>query len=503
MTIVFAENFQNDTPATYGKRYQGSTYNLQGATSVANAWPLASTGWLQTSIPLLTSTNTRFEALLTFQDSNQVGVAVDFSILGLAFKGALNALTINGAPCPSLKTTTKLNIIIERKSGLLQLIVVADDVVVITPTIIEWTPDSSIGGTTVTAGFQANLPNFMTSLVIAYDTPVGTRLNSSTFTDLPLTVTAPGDWAFSDVGYIEDTNKTNPTLVDPNINTLTDTSIILDVDNSTSEFVGLYANRTSDQTLVGLSVEGITYPATTVLTVAPKHQLSSSTFTLSTTPIAGVSNDDNVTFLGERTNLITYADFCTELNFTAGILSNAANKDAWLEFVIDGTEVIVAETYVRYNLSFNNLYSAGLVYGVDGPGTVVPASVTPINQLRTIILGGKTYAVRLMSASCVEGFNTGPSGLGSDAPVVRRSEYARLMYPISDQSIPSYTGPKLAAFTYTQFGLATTNYFIFSDASSYSAVSRCIQNSVDISTITSNTESSANSLWRPILVRVA
>ncbi len=497
MAIVFAENFQNDTPATYGKRYQGSTYNLNGAASVANAWPLSTTGWFQTNIPLFSTTNTRFEALLTFQDSNQVGAAVDFSIFGLEFKGALNALTINGAPCPSLKTKTKLNLIVERKSGLLQLIVVADDVVVVTPTIIDWVPNSFIGGLSPqVGGFQANLPNFMTSLVVAYDTAVGTRLNSSTFADLPITVTSPGDWTFSDVGYVEDTNKSDPTVIDPNISTTTDSTISLEVTTGTSEYTNLYVNKQSDLATQGLSVEGITYPATSTLSVAPVNQLTGSTVELVTTPQLGTSNDDNVTFLGERTDLITYEDFCTQLSFTVG---NLIPGDSWLEFVIDGKEVIFSKIPVRSSIHYADLYNNGLVYGTSGPGPSVPTGSSPVDQYRTIVLGGKTYVVRLLKLYDVSpiAFITGYDPVGT-----QRSEWSRLAYPIYAGTVASYTDLKLASYSDADLGFGS-DIRIWGQESKSGQFTLVYTEASRISNTLQATGAASVFRWRPILERVA
>src|SRR5690606_14310107 len=426
------------------------------------------------------------------------GTSVDFSIFGLEFKGALNALTINGAPCPSLKTKTKLNLIVERKSGLLQLIVVADDVVVVTPTIIDWVPNSFIGGLAPTvSGFQANLPNFMTSLVVAYDTEVGTRLNSSTFADLPITVTSPGDWTFSDVGYVEDTNKSDPTVIDPNISTTTDSTISLEVTTGTSEYTNLYVNRQSDSALQGLSVDGITYPATSTLSVAPVNQLTGSTVELVTTPQPGISNNDNVTFLGERTDLITYEDFCTQLSFTVGSLILG---DSWLEFVIDGKEVIFSKTPVRHSISYADLYNNGLVYGTSGPGPVVPTGSSPVDQYRTIVLGGKTYVVRLLKL-----YDVNPIAFvnGIDYIGTQRSEWSRLAYPIFAGNVGSYTGLKLASYSNADLGFVST-VRIWGLESNLSGQFALVDTEVPRRIYASSaTGASSAYRWRPILERVA
>lgn len=138
---------------------------------------------------------------------------------------------------------------------------------------------------------------------------------------------------------------------------------------------------------------------------------------------------------------ITYAALCTAVGLTTGTVGAGSG---WLSCKLDGKELLVAKQLPRINLHWGNLYNLGLVYGVDGPGPN-PFS-TPVNQLKTVVVNGSTYKVRLLKGS---NSDPAPSESGFDLVSSRQSEFSRIFYPIviGDTYITSYTGPKLAEYT--------------------------------------------------------
>lgn len=119
-------------------------------------------------------------------------------------------------------------------------------------------------------------------------------------------------------------------------------------------------------------------------------------------------------YLGE----VAGADFITAsaLQTTLGITEGAdiGSGVGWLKFNIDGKTLMVAKRSFRHNISWNHINSKGCVDGT-----------------KTVVIGGKTYKVRLM-----KGAEDDPTGwttsLGqSNPPILKSSEWNRLMFRVS------------------------------------------------------------------------
>ncbi len=95
----------------------------------------------------------------------------------------------------------------------------------------------------------------------------------------------------------------------------------------------------------------------------------------------------------------------------------------WLKFAIDGKILFVANKIVNHSMSWDQLYNAGLVYGVDGPGPF--NSGIEVNQMKTVNKGDSTFIVRLM---------TGTDDPATVRPTAGRptsnSEWNRVFYPL-------------------------------------------------------------------------
>lgn len=80
---------------------------------------------------------------------------------------------------------------------------------------------------------------------------------------------------------------------------------------------------------------------------------------------------------------------------------NTATTNFWMKFVHDGkikyiytAHIAVGNGTAGTGVSWNALYNAGMVYGINGPGTV-PSDLTAVNQNKTIVIGANSYRVRL------------------------------------------------------------------------------------------------------------
>jgi len=74
---------------------------------------------------------------------------------------------------------------------------------------------------------------------------------------------------------------------------------------------------------------------------------------------------------------------------TSGTVANYWNK-----FVRNGKTLFVPRKAVSFNTNWNDLYLKGLVFGVNGPGPQTGGN-PETNQLRTVIIDGDEYIVRL------------------------------------------------------------------------------------------------------------
>lgn len=162
-----------------------------------------------------------------------------------------------------------------------------------------------------------------------------------------------------------------------------------------------------------------------------------------------------VEFLGVTSSLITYSDLSTHFGVTQGAINTTAIglQNAWLQFKIDGKEIYVSKVAIRSSITWDFLYSKGLVYGTNDNGKYPTGTAT--NQLKTITLNGKLYKCRLLKG-CNEDQNPythipGVESGNQDPPNSYISEVNRLFYPIitNDPYAKSYIGPKLADYINT------------------------------------------------------
>lgn len=117
-------------------------------------------------------------------------------------------------------------------------------------------------------------------------------------------------------------------------------------------------------------------------------------------------------FLGEVpvTKLISGDALATQVGLTAGTAFNS--NEPWLKFLTrEGKTLYVAKKPFRYNLNWNQLNTLGITLGVT-----------------TVVIGGNTYKVRLLTGMDTEYYN---GSISVYNPLhVNNSEWNRLMYPL-------------------------------------------------------------------------
>lgn len=153
-------------------------------------------------------------------------------------------------------------------------------------------------------------------------------------------------------------------------------------------------------------------------------------------PSALLVGDDNLGYYGT----VSSADF-----FNSGHLIAVAKKltgiptalvqPMWHKFVRKGKIIYLPDASFGM-ATWNNLYAAGLVYGVDGPlgQGAVQGGTVPVNQLCVMTLNGENYKPRLM-----RGWSDGvlnnqivpeAPGYHDTAPNTENNEWNDLVYPL-------------------------------------------------------------------------
>ncbi|NWN92306.1 hypothetical protein HLV39_12470 [Marinobacter adhaerens] len=152
------------------------------------------------------------------------------------------------------------------------------------------------------------------------------------------------------------------------------------------------------------------------------------------TLIAGNMTDG---FFGEVSSgeLFSGDDLALILGVTEGV---AQNSDAgWLKFAEDNEILFVAKRNFRHSISWDHLYSRGLVYGTDDDGQAPRG--TPTNQYTTVERSGNRFAVRLLTGANADPFDdTDPLFFTEDMhqlDIGAGSEWNRLIYRVH-QDVP-------------------------------------------------------------------
>lgn len=120
------------------------------------------------------------------------------------------------------------------------------------------------------------------------------------------------------------------------------------------------------------------------------------------------TGDSSLGYFGtlQATELYTGDQLAQAVGLSAGTLVNS--DTGWLKFALNDKILFIPQKPIRHNLSWEDIYQAGCVYGLDGDGA--NPSGTPVNQNKTVRLNGYTYRVRLMRGADID-----PSGAVLDS----------------------------------------------------------------------------------------
>jgi hypothetical protein len=172
--------------------------------------------------------------------------------------------------------------------------------------------------------------------------------------------------------------------------------------------------------------DGLTYNFTVAVSDGT-NSVSRAFSVVTQSPLPGASVLANGTstlgFYGEvaTSSLITGDALATAIGLSAG--TSQFSSEPWLKYSMDGQVRFVAKKPFRYNLSWEQLYQAGAVYG-DGTNGTTPSG-TARTQNAIVTIAGVQYRVRLM-----RGGNANPTANtnGYDVSAGAGSEWNRLFY---------------------------------------------------------------------------
>lgn len=169
-------------------------------------------------------------------------------------------------------------------------------------------------------------------------------------------------------------------------------------------------------------------------------------------------------------SFINGTDLAAAIGLTTGTVLTANINNDWMKFAWKGRIVYTPFKGYRSSVTWTQLYNLGAVYGSDTVGRY--PEPTPVLQNARVIIGGKTYKVRLMKtlvtddADLVVGTGSGSTGRFDVYPITRDSEYNQLMYRSSLDDPPQQVGDDWAAYTATELN---AGWIICQEASSRAA----------------------------------
>lgn len=174
-------------------------------------------------------------------------------------------------------------------------------------------------------------------------------------------------------------------------------------------------------------------------------------------------------------DFITPADLAQLIGLTQGSPINATA--GWLHYTFAGKNVYVAQKTIRTSFSWNNLNSAGAVYGKE------------------VTIQGKQYRVRLMTGATTDPGST-PGG-----------EWNDYMYCVSANPPDTYYGPRYANFTNSELyvggsgnGRASYTQEAHSNGNAYN-VNRGFLG-IDALSVSTKSLANTNSGWRPLIEEI-
>jgi len=272
-------------------------------------------------------------------------------------------------------------------------------------------------------------------------------------------------------------------------------------------------NRSNLFRVLDVVKKGVTGSEVVTAQVADKAVRSIKPRVMGHGPVELIGGDMQAGYFGEvsSADLFRGDDLALELGVDAGVLQNEGA--GWLKFARHGQIIYIAKQSFMHSISWDHIYSRGIVYGTDDNG-LYPRG-TPTNQYTVVEKDGFEYVVGLMTGVASDPIDTSlqeetySSTLGTGAG----SEWNDLIYRVH-QDIPTAPngltfdggaqfGENWAEFTDDDLNITGNGRWKWcQETSSDTTSNRVVRGNARLSTFARGTASSANTGvgWCPRLV---
>lgn len=167
--------------------------------------------------------------------------------------------------------------------------------------------------------------------------------------------------------------------------------------------------------------------------------------------------DDNVAYFGQVTNaeLFTASELQTQVPELANAtFTSILDADVWFKFRYYGKILFIKKKPIFSTWpTWGRLYSAGMIYGVDGAGPYNAG--TPVNQIRLVKKDPYAFKIRTITSDATETATqtVGTSTTtGLDVTPRRSSMFTELIYRLCNDVIgTAYPETKFETFPYSDF----------------------------------------------------
>lgn len=133
---------------------------------------------------------------------------------------------------------------------------------------------------------------------------------------------------------------------------------------------------------------------------------------------------------------------------------NSTNP-SWIKMFVLGKVIYFPTQPLVSQNSWNNLYAKGLIYGVDGPGTV-PGSPA-VNQLTYLTKNKYNFKIRTFKTHPDDPANQGGADVIATSAIVKASEWGKVISALLSPRQSGYTGDNWALYPFNLFILPGTS----------------------------------------------
>lgn len=153
--------------------------------------------------------------------------------------------------------------------------------------------------------------------------------------------------------------------------------------------------------------------------------------------------DYNLGYFGSipSNEFINTGNLRAAVNFQAGLGTNAA--PTWHKYARNGKIFFVPNTCLGQSVQWSQIYNAGLMFGVTGPGNH-RNGLQPVDQLKTVVIGPDTFIVRCMKGYSDDVTRVVPA-VTVDDPTEYPNEFSDFIYPLMKFVPPSQRMVNVAA----------------------------------------------------------